>query len=223
MVILSIDSEENIPDLLTDLPTSINLLLPDNEPVNLIGETHARYTIGERSFRVTAGCEFRPNISQLETLAKIVVNLMELTGTEAVLDLYGGVGFFSAFIASHASLVTMVESYPPAVSDAEENLADFEHVDLIESPVEEALNSLETTYQVAVVDPPLDGLSLDVMDRLGALKIPRLVYVSSDPATLARDTKRLIDHGYHLVHIQPIDLAPQTYWIDSVALFVPAL
>ncbi|MBC8171296.1 MAG: class I SAM-dependent RNA methyltransferase, partial [Anaerolineae bacterium] len=218
MMILSVDSEDDIPDLLTDMATSVNLLLPDNQPINLIGETHSRYTIGEHSFRVTAGSEFRANISQLETLANVVLKLLALTGKETVLDLYGGVGFFSAFIAPHAGLVTLVESYPPAVNDADENLADFEHVDLIEGTVEEVTGELQIGYQAAVVDPGSEGLSIEVVDALAILKIPRLVYVSSDPATLARDCQRLTAQGYQLTQIQPIDLAPQTYFIDSIAL-----
>lgn len=218
MMILSVDSEDAVPELTTDLATSVNLLLPDNQPINLIGETHSRYTIGERSFRVTAGSDFRPNVSQLETLAQVVLKLLALTGRETVLDLYGGVGFFSAFIAPQAGLVTLVDSYPPAVNDADENLADFEHVDLIEGTVEEVLGELQVGYQAAVVDPGAEGLSVEVVDALALLKVPRLVYVSSDPAVLARDCQRLTAQGYQLREIQPIDLAPQTYFIDSVAL-----
>jgi 23S rRNA (uracil1939-C5)-methyltransferase len=70
-----------------------------------------------------------------------------------------------------------------------------------------------------VLDPPSSGLSLEVVDALGALAIPRLALVSSDPATLARDSQRLTQHGYRLARVQPIDLAPQTYYIDAVAIF----
>ena len=77
----------------------------------------------------------------------------------------------------------------------------------------------EARYDVALVDPPGSGLSDVVVERLGGLSVGRIVYVSSNPAALARDSKRLINSGYRLREIQPIDLAPQTYYIDAVARF----
>jgi 23S rRNA (uracil1939-C5)-methyltransferase len=225
MLILYMSSEE-APNIETDMPTSVNMLLPDNEPVNLIGESHSRYWLGGREFRVTAGSAFRANVLQLENLVSLVLSTLDLTEGEAVLDLYAGVGLFSAFIAPTAGLVTLVESYPPAATDADENLADFENVDVIEGTVEDVLDGLlggefdsDIQYTAAILDPPAEGLDVAVVDLLGDLRIPRLVYVSDDPATLARDSKRLGQHGYRLVYVQPIDLAPQTYYIDTVARF----
>jgi 23S rRNA (uracil1939-C5)-methyltransferase len=186
--------------------------------VSLIGESHSRYIVNERIFRVTAGSYFRPNVAQIPNLVDVVLASLNLSGGESVLDLYGGVGLFSAFIAPHVDLVTMIESYPPAATDAESNLDDFEHIDLIEGTVEEVLPGLEERYDAAVIDPPNEGLTVEVVDTLARLQIPRLVYVSSDPATLARDAQRLCQQGYILRSVQPIDLAPQTYFIDSVAV-----
>lgn len=218
MIILTMTSED-APELETDLPTSVNILLPDHEPVNLIGDSHSYYGIGGRTFRVTAGSTFRPNASQLDNLVGLVLDALNLRGDETVLDLYAGVGIFSAFIAPRARQVTLVESFPPAVTDADENLSDFDNVDIIEGSVEDVLDALEGRYDAAVVDPPASGLSTGALDRLVNLAVPRLVYVSSDPATLSRDGKRLAVKGYRLVYAQPIDLAPQTYFIDAVALF----
>lgn len=223
MLIMSVKDEQNVPELETDLPTSINLLLPDNEPVNLIGDSHSYYEISGRRFRVTAGSEFRSNVSQLPALAEIVTGMLNLKGDEAVLDLYGGVGFFSAFIADHAALVTLVESYPPAASDADLNLADFENVDVIEGSAEDVFAELDRDYQAVIVDPPSEGLSITMIDAFGAHKVSILIYVSGDPATLARDAKRLAAHGYQIDLIQPIDLSPQTYFIDSVCRFINKL
>jgi 23S rRNA (uracil1939-C5)-methyltransferase len=217
MLVLYVDSEDDVPELSSDMPTSVNMLLPDNEPVNLIGDSHVVYTIGGHEFRVTAGSDFRANVAQLPNLAQRVIELVDSDG--AVLDLYAGVGFFSAFLAERAALVTLVESYPPAATDADANLADLDHVDVIEGAVEDVLPELEDAYDAAVIDPPADGLTLEALDALVALNIPRLVYVSSDPATLARDARRLVDQGYELGSVQPIDLSPQTYYIDTAAVF----
>lgn len=218
MIVVRMANDEP-PELVTEVPMSVNMLLSDNQPVSLIGETHSRYTVKGRTFRATAGSYFRANLSQMDNLVEAVMGALDLKGNEAVLDLYAGVGLFSAFIAPHARLVTLVESYPPAVNDADENLADVENLDVIEGAVEDVLASLEEHYEAAVIDPAGEGLSVDAIDGLIERKIPRLVYVSSDPATLGRDGKRLGAAGYQLVYAQPLDLSPQTYYVDSVAVF----
>ena len=219
MIVLWLE-QDDAPELETDLPASVNVLLPDNEPMNLIGDSHSRYTFGGRTFRVTAGSSFRPTLAQMPALVETVAGLLDLRGGETVLDLYAGVGVFSAFAAPKASLVTLVESYPPAVTDADENLADFDNVDVIESSVEDALASLDEAYDAAIIDPSSRGLSKEVTDQLVGTEAARIVYVSDDPATLARDAKRLIGQGYRLEAAQPLDLAPQTYYLETAALFV---
>lgn len=212
--------EEAAPELEADFPASVNLILPSNEPVNLIGDAHSRYDVGNRSFRVTAGSYIRPNIPQLTNLAQTVDSLLNVQPDEQVLDLYAGVGIFSAKLAARAARVTLVESYPPAVTDADENLSDFDNVDVFEGGVESVLESLDEPYHAAVIDPPSSGVPGKVIDRLARLGVKRLVYVSDDPGTLARDTRRLEKAGYRLVTVQPIDLSPQTYYVDSVALYI---
>ncbi len=221
MLIFEIDAEEE-PQLQTDLPLSVNLILPGREPVNLVGDACSTFQIGDRNFRATAGAYMRMNIGALAGLVTAVKRLARLQGGERILDLYAGVGVFSAFMAGAAERVTLVESYPPAAGDADHNLADFENVDVIEGSVETVLADMiyeEARYDIALVDPPRTGLSEQVMTRLRELRIGRIVYVSGNAAALARDSRRLIDAGYRLREIQPIDLAPQTYYIDAIACF----
>ncbi|MCA9908415.1 MAG: class I SAM-dependent RNA methyltransferase, partial [Anaerolineae bacterium] len=218
MIVLYL-SDEEAPDLETDLDASVNLLLPNNEPVNLIGESHSRYRVHDRVFRVTAGSYYRANARQVPVLVDWVLKLLDLAGDEFGLDAYGGVGVFSAFLAQQAKLVTLVESYPPAATDAEVNLADLDNVDVIEGTAENAFGVLDGEYDAAVVDPS-SGLHDDVIAGLRNLNVKRLVYVSGDAAALARDCKRLQRVGYRLSVVQPLDFAPQTYHVDAVALFV---
>ena len=221
MIIFDID-DENAPELRTDLPISVNLILPDREPINLIGDAQSRHKIADRNFRVTAGAYMRTNIGALEGFVAEVLKAANLGGGERILDLYAGVGIFTAFMARDADLVTLVESYPPAAGDADANLADFDNVDVIEGSVEALLADMvddRAHYDIALVDPPRSGLSEDVVGRLGYLNLERIVYVSGNPAALARDSKRLIESGYRLREIQPLDLAPQTYYIDAIARF----
>lgn len=217
MAILSTRDDE-APELEVTLPVSINFLLSDNEPVNLIGASHVTYAVRGRRFRVTAGGFFQVNLPQAAALVDLVLARLDLRGGESVLDLYAGVGLFTAFIAERASLVTSVESYPPAVTDADENLADLDNIDLIEGNVEDVLPDLEGPFDAAVLDPPRTGLDVRALDALVAHAPGRIVYVSCEPSTLARDAKRLVKHGYRLVDVQPVDMFPQTYHIECVAL-----
>lgn len=217
-------SAEEAPELSADFATSVNLILPDHEPMNLVGDSSLTYTIAERPFRVTVGAFFRANVAQIEPLIGEVLRALKLDALpgQSVLDLYAGVGLFSAFIAPRAELVTLVESYPPAATDADVNLDAFDNVDIVEGSVEAVLADLreaEATYDAAVVDPPASGLSAAALRDLIALVPERIAYVSSDPATLARDGRKLSAAGYRLTRVQPIDSAPQTYFIDAVATF----
>lgn len=221
MLILEVD-DEAAPQLMTDRPLSVNLILPSNEPINLIGDAHSSFRIGQRDFRVTAGAYIRPNITQIDRLAAAVIQGLRLTGRERVLDLYAGAGIFSAFIAPRAVLVTLVESYPPAVSDADVNLMEYDNLDIIEGQAEPVLADMadqEVRYDAALVDPPSSGIGKTVIKRLAQLDVKRLVYVSDEPASLARDSSLLISAGFRLQTIQPLDLAPQTYYIHAVAQF----
>jgi 23S rRNA (uracil1939-C5)-methyltransferase len=136
-----------------------------------------------------------------------------------VLDVYCGVGLFSAFFAGRAGRVIAVESSASACEDFVANLDEFDNVDLYESPAEQALPSLAARPQVAILDPPRAGLERGALDALLAIGPDRIAYVSCDPSTLGRDAARLIAGGYRLVQVTPFDLFPQTYHIESVSLF----
>ena len=219
MIVLS-TRDDSVPELLADLPVSVNFLLSDNEPVNLIGESHVNYTVHGRTFRVTAGGFFQVNLPVAERLVELVLDRLALQGNEAVLDLYAGVGLFTAFLAERAALVTSVESYPPAVTDADANLADLDNVDLIEGNVEDVLPALSELYDAVVLDPPRSGVHVRALDALGELAPQTIVMVSCEPSTLARDAQRLARKGYRLLSVQPVDMFPQTYHVESVAHFV---
>lgn len=217
MIVLYLTTED-APELETDLPASVNLVLPGNEPMNLIGDSHHRLRVGGRDLRATAGSYFRANVPGVTALAEAVLRALDLQGGEKLLDLYAGVGVYAALAAPHAERVTVVDSYPPAVTDADDNLADFDHVDVIEGAVEAVLPALDDRYHAAIVDPSA-GLSSEAIDGLHALDVARLVYVSGDTNQLAKDCKRLARVGYRLISAQPVDLAPHTPHMDTVALF----
>lgn len=210
------------PDITLDIPVSVAFLPSEDPPYALIGTEAVTYQIKGRAFRVRAGGFFQVNVPQAEALVDLVLARLALTGRERVLDLYAGVGLFTAFIAPLAAEVTAVEAYYPAVEDAEQNLVDFPAVTLAVGAVEDVLPQLEGRFEAAVVDPPRAGMEGIALDALAALKPEKIVYVSCDLATFARDAKRLVGKGYVLGEIQPVDMFPQTASIELVATFTRA-
>jgi 23S rRNA (uracil1939-C5)-methyltransferase len=217
------ESDEDAPEVELDLPTSVALLHSDGTTLTLAGSDYILEAVRGRTFKVSAGSFFQVNTSMAEQLVELVLNGLTLIGGETVLDLYCGVGLFSAFIAPVAGRVIGIESFAPAVSDAAVNLDEFENIEIYEAPVETVLPALETNFDAVVLDPPRSGCAPEVVEALITSGAPRIVYVSCDPATLARDAKRLVAGGYHLEYAQPLDMFPQTYHIECVAKFVKDL
>jgi 23S rRNA (uracil1939-C5)-methyltransferase len=125
----------------------------------------------------------------------------------------------TAFLAAEAAELIAIEQAPDAVSDAELNLQDTENVVLYESSVEETLPQIRLAIDVLVADPPPEGLSREVMSQIERMSPRRVVYVSSDIATMARDGRHLHRQGYRVVSVLPIDMAPQTSQVLTVSLW----
>ncbi|MDX1613446.1 MAG: TRAM domain-containing protein [Candidatus Promineifilaceae bacterium] len=207
------------PALESDFPLSVVLLLPDGSAVNLIGDNYVVQTIAEWEFRVSAGCFFYPDAEASAVLMAHLVKWAGLSGRETVLELYSGVGAATAFLAEEAAEVVAVEVSGDAVADAAYNLAAFDNVSLYEGAVEEVLPLLDLAPELIVMDPPDDGLSPAVMDDVQRLAARRVIYISSDVATLARDGRRLAAGGYQPLAIQPLDMYPQTYRLLTVSVW----
>ncbi len=216
------------PALEADFPVSAAMLLPTGEGVNLIGDNVLIERCAGRDWLVSAGSFFQVNPGAAEHLVRLVDEFAALTGRESVLELYGGVGLFTAALASKATQVVGIEANPDAVADAAVNLEETENVTLFEGLVEEVLPALMTptppgpaldhSYDLVVLDPPRGGLQPAAIDALLSIRAPRIVYVSCDPATFARDARRLARGGYGLKRVQPVDMFPQTFHIETVSL-----
>lgn len=177
------------------------------------------YKIKDRTFRCSAGSFFQVNLPQAEKLVDLVLERLNLQGNEHILDLYSGVGLFTAFIAVQAAQVSAVELFEPAIEDAQVNLDDYTNIELYVGKIESVLPRLGYNYEAAVIDPPRSGMDAPALDALINIQPKQIVYVSCDPATLARDAKRLTASGYTLRDVQPVDMFPQTYHIECVAHF----
>lgn len=218
--LLIFEAEADAPELELDLPASAALLRPDGAALALAGRDYLVITVKGRDFKVSAGSFFQVNTAVAELLVDEVLAALDLHGGETVLDLYCGVGLFSAFLAPRAGRLIGVEAFEPAVEDAAVNLDEFENVEIYCAPVEDVLPGLEAAPAAVVADPPRAGLGPAVVAALLRLGAPRLVYVSCDPATLARDARQLAAGGYRLDYVQPLDMFPQTYHVECVARFI---
>ncbi len=205
-------------ELHIDLPASVVWLGKDYFRI-LAGEGFIRIKVLERAFQVSAGSFFQVNPSITDILVKQVLAFVAPQPKEVIFDLYAGAGLFSAFLAEAGARVVAVEESDWAANDFEVNLDEFEGIELYHAPVEVALRAIPQKPACALVDPPRAGLSKQVIDKLVAMAVPRLVYVSCDPATFARDAKRLAHGGYSLEQIVPFDLFPQTFHIETVSLW----
>ncbi len=207
------------PLLEVDFPVSVSIVLPDKTAASLIGDPHLIYEINGRDFRVSPGCFFQSNLPMAAQLVQTVIDFAALSGAEQVLELYSGVGLLTAFLAEKAREVMAVEFNRDAVADMVINLADLDNVSLYHGLVEEVLPSIESQPELIVVDPGDNGLAKPVVAQIGVLAPQRLIYVGTDLARTARDSKELTNAGFTLVQMQPLDMRPQTYHIDTVSLW----
>ena len=204
------------PDYGEDIPVSAVYTPPDARLTVLAGEDHLVFELLGRNFMVSARSFFQVNSPMAEKMVAHLLDNLDLHDNPEIVELYAGVGLFSAFLAPKANHLTAIESSGSACHDFTVNLDDLDNVSLYEAEAEEVLPSLEGTVDILVMDPPRAGLAPEVHDAIAALHPRQIAYISCDQATLARDLKRLLQKGYCLESITPFDLFPQTSHIESV-------
>lgn len=216
---LILESSDPQPPEFTDedLPLSAVYLGPAGSFV-LAGSDQVTIEVLGRPFRVSAGSFFQVNTPMAEAMVRHLLDHLPLGPQSTVWDVYCGVGLFSAFMAPRVGRLVGIESSPSAVEDFAYNLNEFDNVEVYESAAEQVLPQLANQPQVIVLDPPRSGLDRRVLDAVLASQADTLAYISCDPATLARDARRLVAGGYHLERITPFDLFPQTFHIETIVL-----
>lgn len=217
MIVLETAGDEP-PEMEVDIPVSCALALEDGSAATLIGETAIHEEVGGRRYRISPTSFFQVNTEGAERLVAIVTEALEPQAGERLLDLYCGVGLFGLALAGRVGEVVGVESAPSAVQDAVVNAEGLDNVTLVEGPAEEALDVLEGAFDLAVVDPPRGGIHPTALRALVEKHPRRIAYVSCEPTTLARDCAELVRADYRLRWVQPVDMFPQTYHIEAVAL-----
>ena len=180
------------------------------------------YEVLGRKHLVDPASFWQSHIKAPELLAGIVRDWCQARTGDHIFDLYGGVGLFTGALldqVGNTGRITLIESDARAITDARRNFASDSIVEIVESQVERAISKYARA-DIVVVDPPRAGVGSKTLQRILALQPRTLVYVSCDPATLARDTRVALDNGYRLDQIRALDLFPMTHHIECVARFM---
>lgn len=244
LMIVLVTANKNFPNeknfvraLLRELPdvTSIqqnvqtyhnNVILGRDTRV-LYGKPTIHDKIGELTFNISARSFFQVNTAQAEVLYKTALDFAELRGHETIIDAYCGTGTIGLFMARRARRVIGVEVVSSAIEDAKRNARD-NHVRNAEFHIGDAVKVLPrlldagTYADVVIVDPPRAGCDKKVLETFAAMEPEKIIYVSCNPATLARDLNVLAALDYQTKKIQPVDMFPFTSHVESVAQVVRA-
>ena len=176
------------------------------------GSASMMYNVGSHAYRVSAGSFFQTN----RFLAAKLVELVTANRSgRAALDLFAGVGLFTLPMSRHFERITSIEIAQNSFDDLAANAA-VPHIQAVHSTTEDYLNAARGRWDFAIVDPPRAGLGERVAKSLAALSVPKIAYVSCDPATLSRDLVTLLAAGYRVEEAHLVDLFPQTYHIETV-------
>jgi 23S rRNA (uracil1939-C5)-methyltransferase len=214
---LEVDDVEP-PELAVDFPVSVAIVLPDRTAASLIGDPYILRTIGGREFRFAPGVAYPAYPAQAELLAQTILELAEIGPGDTVLESPGGAGWLTAALAGRAAQVMAVEPNPDAVADAAENLDAFDNVAIYEGTEEEVFPALDGEADVVILRPA-EGLSAAALGLLERLRPRRRVVVAGEVGPLAKDAKRLTKMGYRSVAFQPVDCAPQGFWVEMVSVW----
>jgi 23S rRNA (uracil1939-C5)-methyltransferase len=217
---------EEIPQISTLVYTinpKWNDSLNDLTPCVVYGKGYLIEKLEDFNFKISPKSFFQTNTKQAEKLYKVVREFAALNGNETVYDLYCGTGSIGIFLSNHAKKVIGVDVIEDAVNDAKENarLNQVDHASFFSGDVIEICNDsffeLHGRPDVVIVDPPRAGLHNKLTDKLLEISSPKIVYVSCNVATQARDLQ-LLSEKYLIEKLQPVDMFPHTHHIECVAL-----
>ncbi|MFE6169162.1 23S rRNA (uracil(1939)-C(5))-methyltransferase RlmD [Viridibacillus arvi] len=212
----------NVTSIMQNINGEKTNVIFGNETLKLWGNDTIEDTIGDVRFEISARSFYQVNPEQTEVLYKQALDYADLKGDETVIDAYCGIGSISLFLAQKAKYVMGVEIVPQAIEDAKRNaeLNGFTNTYFEAGPAEEVIPRWYKegkTADVLVVDPPRKGCDEALLNTILEQRPKRVVYVSCNPATLARDLRILEDGGYKTQEVQPVDMFPHTAHCEAVA------
>ncbi len=206
-----------------NIQTYHNNVILGRETKILYGKPTIKDRIGNLSFNISARSFFQVNTAQAEVLYNVALNFAALTGRETVIDAYCGIGTITLFLAKSARKVYGIEIVPTAIEDAKKNARE-NNIRNAEFIAGDTVKIIPRLYRdgvradVVIVDPPRAGCEKKVLETFAAMSPFKIVYVSCNPATLARDLAILRELGYTAKKIQPVDMFPFSSHVESVTL-----
>ena len=220
-----VTSKSRFPRPPVDLHTIVEDDSGGNEgPTGVLGEEHLREELCHLQWEISPSAFFQTNTEMAERLYAVATEYADLSGSERVFDLFCGIGTIGLTMATQAGEVWGLEIVPEAIADAERNAAlnGIENARFLAGSARTGVRPLLEQAgkpDVVVVDPPRAGLSQKIVRRLLECEAKRIVYVSCNPTTLAPNAAQLVEAGYRLARVRPVDMFPQTPHIECVALF----
>ncbi len=189
----------------------------DKKQSVLFGQDWLHETLDGQKFKVSAGSFFQTNHHAAEKMLTLLGQWLQ-QDTHSLLDIYAGVGVFAIHLKERTKRIVVIESSPSALADAKENIRNHQadHIELTPGDARMVLRNLKEDFDAAIIDPPRAGCHADVLAWLSAHVKKQLLYVSCNPTTLARDLKTLSDNGWQVQAVQPLDMFPQTYHIETI-------
>jgi 23S rRNA (uracil1939-C5)-methyltransferase len=187
----------------------------------LAGLDHISDRIGGYEFVISANSFFQTNSRGAEALYRTVAKYAALSGSETILDLYSGTGTIPIFLSNHCKSVIGVEIVESAIIDAEHNCRKngVTNCKFVQGDIRDCLSRVRDRPDVLIIDPPRAGMHKDVVKQILELGVERVIYVSCNPATMARDLG-MMQEIYRPLEVQPVDMFPHTYHIEAVAKLV---
>ena len=181
------------------------------------GQKHYRESLSGKEFRIASPSFFQVNTGQAAQMVELVKAELQLSGEELLVDAYAGVGTFAILLAPFVRKVIAIEESSSAVKDASANADGMDNIQFLQGKTEDVLAQIEEKPQGVILDPSRAGCHKETLQALMQLAPRRVVYVSCDPDTLARDLKILCQGPFCLERVQPIDMFPQTHHVECVA------
>lgn len=214
---------EDITSLYYCINTKLNDYYADLDMVLFAGEAFVTEQLGEVKFKIGPKSFFQTNTYQAKRMFDIVKDFGGFTGNENVYDLYTGLGSIALYVAQHCKQITGIEEIAAAIDDARIN-AELNNINNaifyagdVKRILDEDFSKKHGKPDVVITDPPRVGMHADVVETLLKLEAPKIVYVSCNPATQARDVQ-LLSEKYKVTRVKPVDMFPHTYHIESVVL-----
>jgi len=171
-----------------------------------------------KEFRIASPSFFQVNIAQAEKMVEIIKSSLNLSGSETLVDAYSGVGTFAISLASSVGKVIAIEESASAINDAEFAIGDIDNIEFILGKTENMLSSISDDIDILILDPSRKGCHPDTIEVVLEKSPKKIVYVSCDPVTLARDLNMLLSEGYSITYVQPLDMFPQTYHVEVIVI-----